>query len=184
MGFGGLNLTIPLKEKALGIVKPDGLAREIGAVNTVSFGDGIWGHNTDGFGALLALERAGVQVKGKHVLLIGAGGAAKAVAYTLAGEGAEISIANRNHLRALELAGKVGGQGYGLEALPRLVPVAEVIINATSVGMREGDPRLFPGELLNRSQIVFDVIYNRETDLLRDAARAGARTLYLRSRPG
>ncbi len=181
MGFGGLNLTIPLKEKALEIVQADELARSIGAVNTVSFCESsdarIRGHNTDGFGALLALEDAGVRIMGSRVLLIGAGGAARAIAYTLKQEGAEISIANRNPQRALELAGLVGAMGYSLRDLERLVAQAEVIINATSVGMREGDPRLFDRKLIKSSHAVFDIIYNRETELLKDARAAGALSL-------
>ena len=174
MGFGGLNLTIPLKEKALEIVEPDALARAIGAVNTVSFRDGVMaGHNTDGEGALLALKAAGVEVKGRNVLLVGAGGAAKAIAYTFAGEGARICIANRNARRAEELAARVGGKGHGLEELKALVPSAEVVINATSVGMKEGDPRLFDGGLLHGDQAAFDIVYNRETELLKDARAAG-----------
>jgi shikimate dehydrogenase len=187
MGFGGLNLTTPLKEKALEIVSPDELARAIGAVNTVSFGASsgseIRGHNTDGFGALLALENAGVKVRGRErgresrVLLIGAGGAARAIAYTLAREGAEISIANRSLKRAEELAVSIGGRGYSLCDLEKLVKQSEVIINATSVGMKEGDPRLFPGDLLQSNHAVFDIVYNRETELLKDARAVGALAL-------
>ncbi len=185
MGFGGLNLTIPLKEKALEIVQADELARAIGAVNTVSFGASsgseiighIRGHNTDGFGALLALEKAGIRVRGSRVLLIGAGGAARAIAYTLEQEGAEISIANRSLQRAEELAGMVGGMGYSLCDLEKLVKQSEVIINATSVGMKEGEPRLFDGKLIKSSHVVFDIVYNRETELLKDARAAGALAL-------
>ena len=115
MGFAGLNLTIPLKEKALELdfLQPDPLAKAIGAVNTVSFGPKrIAGYNTDGWGALLALQDAGVKIRGKSVLIIGAGGAARAIAYTLEQEGAEISIANRS----LERARGAGGpcECYGL----------------------------------------------------------------------
>ncbi len=178
MGFGGLNLTIPLKEKALEIVEPDDLAKAIGAVNTVSFETGgrtaIIGHNTDGSGAILALQEKGVKVGGSRVLLIGAGGAARAIAYTLEQEGAEISIANRHLQRAEELAASIGGLGYSLCDLDRLVRQSEIIINATSVGMSEGDQRLIPGDLLHSGQAVFDIVYNRETELLRDARKAGA----------
>lgn len=174
MDFGGLNLTIPLKEKALEIVQPDRLAKAIGAVNTVSFGQEIMGYNTDGFGSLLALQEAGVRVKGSRVLIIGAGGAARAIAYTLEQEGAEMAIANRSIGRAEELARMVGGRGYGLERLERLVPSADIVINATSVGMHEGDPRLFSSDLLRPGQAVFDIVYNRETELLRDARAVGA----------
>jgi shikimate dehydrogenase len=174
MGFGGLNLTIPLKEKALEIVSPDALAVAIGAVNTVSFGEEIVGHNTDGSGALMALKKAGVKLKGSRTLLIGAGGAARAIAYTLAKEGAEISIANRSPGKANELAGLIHAEGYGLEGLHKLVTRADVIINASSVGMKEGDQRLFDGNLLHDGQVVFDIVYNRETEMLKDAAKAGA----------
>ena len=115
MGFAGLNLTIPLKEKALELdfLQPDPLAQAIGAVNTVSFSGprAIAGYNTDGWGALLALQDAGVKIRGKSVLIIGAGGAARAIAYTLQQEGAEISIANRSLKRAEELAAQVGAEG-------------------------------------------------------------------------
>jgi shikimate dehydrogenase len=178
MGFGGLNLTIPHKEKALqiGIVHPDSLAMAIGAVNTISFGedDEIAGYNTDGAGALLALQKAGVRVRESRVLLVGAGGAARAIAYTLAQDGAEVSIANRSVRKAEQLAECVGGSGFSLGELERLVSQADAVINATSVGMKEGDPRLFPGCLLHQGQVVFDVVYNRDTELLMDARAAGA----------
>ena len=178
MDFGGLNLTVPLKEKALEIktMQPDELALAIGAVNTISFGRNqqIRGHNTDGMGALLALEEAGTAVKGSKVLLIGAGGAARAIAYTLMQEGAEISISNRNIRRAQELAAFVGGHGFGLQELEKLVPQADIIINATTVGMKAGEGRLFDGRLLHSGQAVFDIIYNRQTELLLDARAAGA----------
>jgi shikimate dehydrogenase len=181
MGFGGLNLTIPLKEEALKVVDPDDNAAAMGAVNTVAFVDGeggrILGYNTDGLGAQLALEGAGVRVSGRRVLIIGAGGAAKAISRQLALSGAELSIANRDPRRALDLAAAVGGRGYGLSDLTKLVPEAEVIVNATSVGMREGDPRLVDGRLFREGQTVFDIVYNRETELLQDAANAGAKVL-------
>ena len=200
MGFGGLNLTIPLKEKALELefLRADELALAIGAVNTISFDNRglegekddvkrevedivdcdqeslIRGHNTDGWGALLALQDAGVSINESRVLLIGAGGAARAIAYTLEKEGAEISIANRSLRRAYELATSVGGMGFCLCDLEKLVGQADIIINATSVGMRAGDARLFDGRLLKRRQAVFDIVYNRDTKLLQDARAAGS----------
>ena len=178
MGFAGLNLTIPLKEKALELdfLQPDPLAQAIGAVNTVSFGrpEGPVGYNTDGWGALLALQDAGVKIRGKNVLIVGAGGAGRAIAYTLAHEGAEIVIANRSLKRAEELAAQVGARGFCLSDLERLTPQADIIINCTSVGMREGDLRLLEGRLLQSHQAVFDIVYNRETELLKDASAAGA----------
>ncbi len=177
MGFCGLNLTIPLKEKAMefDFLQPDPLAKAIGAVNTVSFGPlGIAGYNTDGWGALLALRDAGVEIRGKSVLIIGAGGAARSIAYTLQQEGADISIANRSLKRAEELAASVDAKGFCLSDIERLAPLADIIINCTSVGMREGDARLLEAGLLQSQQAVFDIVYNRETELLKDARAAGA----------
>ena len=178
MGFAGLNLTIPLKEKALELdfLQPDPLAKAIGAVNTVSFAGprAIAGYNTDGWGALLALQDAGVKIKGKNVLIVGAGGAGRAIAYTLQQEGAEIAIVNRSLKRAEELAAQVGARGFCLGDLAGLVPQADIIINCTSVGMREGDARLLEGRLLQSHQAIFDIVYNRETELLQDARAAGA----------
>jgi shikimate dehydrogenase len=77
----------------------------------------------------------------------------------------------------LELARSIRSiqaEGFSLEDLEKLVPQADVIINATSVGMKEGDPRLFEGNLLHDGQVVFDIVYNRETEMLKDAAKAGA----------
>jgi shikimate dehydrogenase len=177
MGFGGLNLTIPLKEDALEIITPDKLAEAIGAINTVSFGRQIRGHNTDGIGAVMALEESGTRVKGSRVLLIGAGGAAKAIGYTLANQDAEISIVNRNSKRAGELASRIGAKDYGFDELESLVKQADIVINATSVGMRDGDPRLFQRNVLRRNQTVFDIVYNRDTELIKDAIASQAKAI-------
>jgi shikimate dehydrogenase len=174
MGYGGLNLTIPLKEKALEIVETDELSKAIGAVNTISFGKGVMGHNTDGLGAKMALEKSGVKIKGSKILLIGAGGAARAIAYTLSKGGSQVLIANRNVQRAKELAAVTDSQAFGLADLEMLVPQADVIINATAVGMNPRDKRLFDGNLLHKGQVVFDIVYNRETELLKDAIKSGA----------
>lgn len=180
MGFVGLNLTIPLKEKALqiGLIRPDPLARAIGAVNTVSFLDQeITGYNTDGWGASLALQEAGICIQGRDVLVIGAGGAARAIAYVLSQEAAQINIANRSIKKAQELAAQVGGIGYGLCDLERLAAQADIIINCTCVGMKEGDPRLIDPGIFHDGQTVFDIVYNRETELLLDARAAGSAAL-------
>ncbi|MCK5660986.1 MAG: shikimate dehydrogenase, partial [Methanosarcinales archaeon] len=109
MGFGGLSLTIPLKEEALSIVSPEPMAASIGAVNTVSFDTekGPVGNNTDGIGAKKALLDAGVDVAKKNVVIIGAGGAARAIAFQFAHDGANVHIANRTQARAVALADDV-----------------------------------------------------------------------------
>ncbi|MCX8207284.1 MAG: shikimate dehydrogenase [Methanothrix sp.] len=177
MGFGGLNLTIPLKESAMALVEPDETAKAIGAVNTVSFRERIRGHNTDGVGASLALRHYGVNVRGADVLLIGAGGAARAIAYQLSREGAEIIVTNRTPERGMALARDIGLEFRPFRGIEELVRFSDIVINATSVGMRECDPRLFDGSILRAEQVVFDIIYSRDTELLRDARRVGAKAI-------
>ncbi len=183
LGFGGLNLTIPLKEKALEIVKSTELAKHIGAVNTVDFKNGIIGHNTDGLGAMKALEGGGVQIKGKNVLLLGAGGAARAIAFTLASEGAIVTIANRTPERAISLAkdaeraGKI--IGCGLEGLKDLINNSDILINSTAIGMSpKATETIVTSDLMHRDLVVFDIVYNPlNTRLLQEARKAGARTI-------
>ncbi len=176
MGFSGLNLTIPLKERALAYLTPDSVALEMGAINTVVPAK-MRGFNTDGLGAKLALEGAGVALKGEKVLVIGSGGAARAIAFMLAQEGAEIAIANRGKARAVDLASRSGADGFGLDELERLVTWADLIINATSIGMSPGDARLIDPRWLRKEKAVFDIVYNRKTELLMDAERAGCPAL-------
>ena len=190
MGFGGINLTIPLKEKALGIVEPDTMAQAIGAVNTIEFSDdtiagitGIVGHNTDGIGAVKALAASGVDIPCSRVLILGAGGAARAVAYQLAKDGARVTIANRTLGKAQELAGNVrsvgDANGTGLEELPGLTANADIIINTTSVGMHpDTDRTLVTVDMMHAGQVIFDIVYSPlNTRLLTEAKKAGAVTI-------
>ncbi len=183
LGFGGLNLTIPLKEKALEIVKPTELAKQIGAVNTVDFKNGIVGHNTDGLGAKMALEGGGVKIRGKNVLLLGAGGAARAIAFQLASDGASVTIANRTPGRAIALAKEVGrvgkARGSGFDELKNLVQNSDILINSTSVGMSPGiSETIVAGDIMHSNLVVFDIVYNPiNTMLLAEAKKAGATTI-------
>jgi shikimate dehydrogenase len=184
MGFGGLNLTIPLKENALKIVEPDTMARAIGAVNTIEFSDDhIIGHNTDGIGAVKALVSSGMDIPGSSVLILGAGGAARAVAYQLAKDGARVTIANRTPGRAQELAENVrsvgDANGTGLEELPELTYNADIIINTTSVGMHpDTEQTLVTVDMMHTGQVIFDIVYSPlKTRLLREAKKAGTITI-------
>lgn len=183
LGFGGMNLTIPLKEKALEIVMPSEQAKRIGAVNTVDFKSGITGYNTDGTGAKKALTGSGVKLKKSKVLLLGAGGAARAVAFALAEEGAGITIANRTFERAVALSkevSKVGkAEAAGFEDLKDSIQKSDILINTTSIGMF---PRIFEtlvtSEMMHSRLVVFDIVYNPvNTLLLREARKAGAKTI-------
>jgi shikimate dehydrogenase len=183
LGFGGLNLTIPLKEKALGIVQLTDPAKQIGAVNTIDFKKGIVGYNTDGLGAKMALTSSGVHIKGKNVLLLGAGGAARAIAFQLATDGASVTIANRTQERAIALAKEVGRIGKarasGLDELKKLVENSDILINSTSVGMfPKISETIVTSNIMHSSLVVFDIVYNPvNTRLLQEAKKAGAGTI-------
>jgi shikimate dehydrogenase len=178
LGVAGLNVTIPFKEDALDHVDPDDTAARIGAVNTVDFSTSPpRGYNTDAAGARRALTHHGVSIDGADAVLVGAGGAARAIAVMLADAGATVHVANRTAERADRLADEVGGTGHGLDALADLVPDADLLINATSVGMEE-DRSPVPADCLHADLAVMDAVYTPlETRLLRDAAAAGATTV-------
>ncbi len=183
LGFGGLNLTIPLKEKALGVVEPSELAKQIGAVNTVDFKKGIKGYNTDGIGAKMALAGNGIEIKGKNVLLLGAGGAARAIAFQLAKDGASVIIANRTFERAEALASEVSKVGSadasGFEDLKAHIQECDILINSTSVGMSPGTSEtIVTSDMMHKNLVVFDIVYNpMNTRLLREAKKAGAKAI-------
>lgn len=185
LGFVGANLTIPHKER----VRPwlDELSHEarlIGAVNTiVRRGERLVGYNTDAAGFLRALrEDTGVTARGGNFLVLGAGGAARAVTVALAMAGARsIAVMNRSSGRARGLIRGIRSAfpGTRLTALPaRSLPAAReirAVIQCTSVGMRPGDPSPVPREWLHPRLVVYDLIYHAPTALLRDAKAVGAR---------
>jgi len=190
MGFGGLNLTVPLKEEALKLdfIKLDPLAERIGAVNTIVFRETgeIRGYNTDGLGARQVLRDAAVEIRGSKVVVAGAGGAARAVAFQLAADGAGITVVNRTEERAVELAKDVSAaslpgkiSGTGLSGLKELLRGADILINTTTLGMYPNtDATIATAEELHNGLTVFDIVYNPlETRLLKEAKAAGAKTV-------
>ncbi len=179
----GLSVTIPHKEAMAPLMDDLGeLAARIGAINTVAIRRGRrYGSNTDVPAALAALEgaacRAGLLPLGRRtVLLLGAGGAARAIAYGLAGKVGRLIIANRTVSRAEKLAADVRAEHCGLERIDRLRP--DVLINTTSVGMYPRvDESPVPASMLRGGMVVFDAVYNPlETMLLRQARDAGCVT--------
>ena len=184
LGVAGLNVTIPFKQDVLEMIDPNDLAARIGAVNTVDFTtDPPTGYNTDAAGVTRALAHHDVDIRGRNAVVVGAGGAGRGVAFALADAGASVSVANRTVERAHALAGAVSGTGpeavtgHGLDALPNLVPEADLLVNATSVGMDE-DRSPVPAELLHDDLVVLDAVYSPvRTRLLREAADAGALTV-------
>jgi shikimate dehydrogenase len=182
LGIAGLNVTIPLKEKSLLFVDAEEVAKKIGAINTIDFSSGMpVGYNTDGLGSMQVLKAAVGKVKGKKVLIIGAGGAAKAIAFYLDLEGAKVTLANRTKERAAQLASKLSNaDAIELDAeLKKQIKASEILINATSVGMHpHADATLVNADMMHPDLVVFDVVYNpMETKLLKEAKRAGVKKI-------
>lgn len=178
LGISGLNVTIPFKQDVLDFVEPDSLAARIGAVNTIDFsGETPTGHNTDAIGAVRALRDHDVELAGTAVV-VGAGGAGRALAFGLADEGMTVRIANRTESKAHDLAAAVpNATGHGLSELETLLKDASVLVNATSVGM-ETDETPVPKAALHDDLAVLDAVYRPlETRLLRDARSVGATTV-------
>lgn len=182
LGIRGLNVTIPYKRAVLesNFVTPDRTAEAIGAVNTIDFTESgaPRGYNTDASGAVRALREHDVSLSNTDTVIIGAGGAGRAIAYGLDEAGASLSILNRTESTAVDLArGLSNASAAGLDALERILPETEVLINATSVGM-ESDESVVPPDALHADLCVMDAVYSPiETRLLRDAADRGARTI-------
>jgi len=177
--IAGLNVTIPFKQDVLEHVEPDATAERIGAVNTVDFSnDPTTGHNTDVAGVRRSFEHHDVDLEGTTAVQVGAGGAGRAIAFALADAGATVHIANRTAEKAHDLAADVpGAEGHELDAVPELLADADVLANATSVGMEE-DVSPVDADALHGDLVVFDAVYSPiETRLLRDAANAGADTI-------
>jgi shikimate dehydrogenase len=168
-GFVGVNVTIPHKEAALAVSdEASRAAQEIGAANTLSFGERIEAENTDATGLLAALPGP---VEGKGALVLGAGGSARAVVWALAGEGALVSVWNRTPERADELVRDLATAGIDTSAEGRLRPVTadqahangyELIVNCTAIGMRDEDPfehLPIDAERLDADIVLVDLVY-------------------------
>ncbi len=183
LGLHGLNVTVPHKQAAAALCATvDGVAAEVGAVNTLRRAAQGWeGFNTDAPACLTLLEAAGVG-RGARALLVGAGGAARAAAWALVRAGAAVRIAARRFEAAREVAAAFAPRTAGGIAIPQAVPwdelpgesrAADVIVNGTSVGLA-GHPAALDGLRLRRGQVAVDFVYG-DTALARAARAAGAR---------
>ncbi|HIJ95703.1 MAG TPA: shikimate dehydrogenase [Desulfuromonadales bacterium] len=189
--FRGMSVTIPHKVEALQYV--DEVAevdRYIGSINTIINENGkLKAFGTDGPGALKALKDAGVTLEGANVLMLGAGGAARAIAFTLASETRleGLTILDVNEAVLLGLAddlkngtpARINAEVFGEDSLAQAMEKAHVIINCTPIGMHpHRDASLVPVRLFRTGQVVFDIIYNPlETKLLADARAHGLKTV-------
>lgn len=177
LGIGLTAVTLPFKEAIMPLLgSVDPLASKIGAVNTVVNKNGrLSGYNTDILGIAAALK--GVPVRGRKVLLLGAGGAALAAAYYAVSNGGDLYYLNRTPAKAKRLARRFGGEVILPKAVEGLDP--DIIVNATPIGMHpKTDATPLPGYRFRKGQTVFDLIYNPvRTRLISEAARAGARAV-------
>jgi len=181
LGIRGASITMPHKTSIMKYLdRIDPLAKEIGAVNTIVNNSGVLkGYNTDYHGALKALEEV-TTLNNKKAVLVGSGGAASAIAVGLKEKGVKLVVLNRTEDKARKLARLVNAEGFGgLEKLS-LVSSADILINATSVGMwPKTNQLLIPKKLLHNRLTVFDTVYNpKETRLLAEARERGCAIVY------
>lgn len=188
LNLRGLNVTMPHKNAVMNFLDDvDQTAKNIGAVNTILNNNGkLVGYNTDGAGAMIALQENGVDAEEKKLVLLGAGGAAKAIAYQAAQDVEELVILNRTEQKAKELAktllsfdAQVTCKALSAAFLKDELSNADILVNATSVGMHpnyQASP--VPADLLRSNLSVMDIVYNPlNTKLLSDAKVAGAKTV-------
>jgi shikimate dehydrogenase len=193
-GFLGVNITIPHKFEALDAVDVvDPLARRLGAVNTLAIREGgvMHGFNTDGPGFLRSVKEAfGVEVKDLRVLILGAGGGAgRAVAVQSALVGCRsLVLANRTLDKAQAVMQEIREMGQTPQVsvvemneadLSHAMANCDLIVNATSLGMKDGDARLVPAAALESRHLIFDMVYRADgqTTLLADARQADAQVV-------
>ena len=191
MGFRGVNLTVPLKEVAFkGLDTLDDSAKRLGAVNTVEFtAQGLRGHNTDGKGFLTAIREAfDFSVKGASLFILGCGGAGRAVAITAAVEGADhLILADIDEARCRNIAGEIATFAPSTRVeLAGQTPAgwitrtarADLIVQASPVGMKADDICPLPPAAFKKGQLAFDLVYNRpETCFTKAAVEGNARAV-------
>jgi len=178
LGVRGVSVTIPYKEEIVPCLDSiDPLAARIGAVNTLVFESGrVHGLNTDWLGANRALAQA-TELNRSRILLLGAGGAARAIGFGLKEAGAQVFLASRTPERGRRLAGELGCEWHDLRQLKGIR--ADVLVNATSVGMAPKEEESPAAGLdLASFRVVMDIVYAPlTTRLLREAAQAGCQVI-------
>jgi len=178
LGIKGMSVALPFKSEVLPYLDDvDGMAEKIGAVNTIVNNNGrLIGYNTDALGALKALQDV-VDLSGMSCLLVGAGGAARAIGFVLREEGVRLTVANRSPERGMELARSLQSPFVPLGDLRGID--ADILIQTTSVGMYpHTDQCPIPEDLIKGDVVVMDIIYNPiETRVLKVARAHGSKTI-------
>lgn len=189
--FRGASITIPHKVAVIPFLdQVETTAQRIGAINTIVAGKGtLTGYNTDATGARMALKAGGVALTGRHIVILGSGGAARAIAFALAAESGveKLTLLGIEDAERIRLAQDIRSTAtvtvedsyLDESALRRVLPAAQILIHCTPVGMSpKAEATCVPGSLLHPDLAVMDIVYNpRETRLLREAGLAGCKTI-------
>ena len=188
LNIKGFNVTIPHKVDVMQYLDDlDEVARLIGAVNTIDFKN-LKGYNTDGIGAVKAIEEV-TSIKNKNVVVAGAGGASRAISFYIAKYGAEsLTILNRNEVKVESLASDVSDSGLigevasdSINAIGNYMESADVLIDTTPLGMHPNinDEPIVKADMMDEDLVVFDAVYNpNETVLIKEAIKANAKPVY------
>ena len=188
LNIRGFNVTIPHKIEVMKYLDEiDDVARLIGAVNTIDFKN-LKGYNTDGIGAVRAIEEV-ISIKNKNVVIAGAGGASRAISFYIAKYGADsLTILNRNVDKAQSLARDVSNSGLigdvksdSINEINAYLADADILVDTTPLGMHPhiNDQPIATAENMHDELVVFDAVYNpNETVLLKQAIDAGSKLVY------
>jgi shikimate dehydrogenase len=185
LGIKGFNVTIPHKIEVMKYLDEiDEVAGLIGAVNTIDFKN-MKGYNTDGIGAVKAIEEV-TSIKNRKVVVAGAGGASRAISFYIAKYGAEsVTILNRNVEKAQSLADDISlideVKADSIKNIKGHVDDADILIDTTPVGMHPNvsDDAIISAEDMHEDLVVFDAVYNpNETSLIKEAIKANAKPVY------
>lgn len=176
----GLSVTMPFKEQILSLLDDiDETAQKIGAVNTVKFKQGkAYGYNTDGIGALQAIQYIDPRpLEKKRAVIVGAGGAAKAIAWALSQANMEIAITNRSPEKAIALAKNLNAQALPFEDLVSVIQTkCDLLVHATSVGMFDNST-ITPAEKIPSHVTIFDILAAPKNRWLEKLAQQGSLTI-------
>lgn len=185
LNLSGVNVTVPHKEDVIPFL--DEISEEasfIGAVNTIKNDGGrLTGYNTDGRGFMQSLSEAGIDVSDKRILIVGSGGASRAIGYYLCKEASGVYLYDVDKKKAERLMAHLNSIKNNVKVIDtdslkssEFFSGIDILINATPLGLKPDDPMPVDITLLNNKHIVCDLIY-KETPLLRDASKIGCKTL-------
>jgi shikimate dehydrogenase len=176
----GVNITVPHKEKVIPLLdKVNEEASFIGAVNTVTNTDGILtGYNTDGRGFLSSLTEEGISIEGKNILIIGTGGASRAVSYYLSEKASTLSLFDTDRPKAQKLVNDLSRIRSNVSLVKDMdyTLQPDIVINATPLGLKQDDPLPFNPDSITSDMVICDLVY-KKTGLLKEAELRGAKII-------